>query len=98
MKNRHLKVTGDLGVVNYLEFDLRNIKSIEDSVKHSDIVYNLVGRNYATKNFSFNDVHVEGAKRIAEAVAKYNVSRFIQMFLRIRLTRIRLQNFSKLKV
>lgn len=68
-----------MGVVNFMEWDLRNIKSIEDSVKHSDIVYNLVGRDFETKNFSYHDVHVEGAKRIAEAVAKHNVARFIHV-------------------
>jgi NADH dehydrogenase (ubiquinone) 1 alpha subcomplex subunit 9 len=31
------------------EFDLRNKDSIEEAVRHSDIVYNLVGRNYPTK-------------------------------------------------
>lgn len=79
MAKRHLKPQGDLGVVNFVEFDLRNIKSIEDSVRHSDIVFNCIGRNFETKNFSYHDVHVEGAKRIAEAVRKYNVSRFIHL-------------------
>lgn len=79
MKKRHLKVAGDLGVVNFLEFDLRNIKSIEDSVKHSDIVFNLIGREYETKNFSYHDVHVEGAKRVAEAVEKFNVPRLVHV-------------------
>jgi len=58
---------------------LRNTQSIEESVRHSDVVYNLVGRNYPTKNFDLEDVHVEGAERIAEAVAKYNVDRFIHV-------------------
>ena len=31
------------------EYDLRNTASIEESVRHSDIVYNLVGRSYPTK-------------------------------------------------
>lgn len=31
------------------EYDLRNTESIEQSVRHSDVVYNLVGRNYPTK-------------------------------------------------
>ena len=31
------------------ECDLRNTQSIEESVRHSDVVYNLVGRNYPTK-------------------------------------------------
>lgn len=49
MAKRHLKVTGDLGRVVFIEYDLRNTESIEQSVRHSDVVYNLVGRNYPTK-------------------------------------------------
>lgn len=59
--------------------DLRNTASIEESVRHSDIVYNLIGRDYTTKNFDFEDVHVEGTHRIASAVAKYDVDRFVHV-------------------
>lgn len=31
------------------ECDLRNTPSIEESVRHSDVVYNLIGRMYPTK-------------------------------------------------
>jgi len=31
------------------EYDLRNTASLEESVRHSDAVYNLVGRMYPTK-------------------------------------------------
>ena len=79
MGKRHLKVTGDLGRVIFMEYDLRNTQSIEESVRHSDLVYNLVGRTYPTKNFSYRDVHMEGTERIAEAVAKYDCDRFIQV-------------------
>ncbi|KAF3059506.1 NADH-ubiquinone oxidoreductase 40 kDa subunit, mitochondrial [Daldinia childiae] len=79
MAKRHLKVTGDLGRVIFLEYDLYNTESIEASVRHSDIVYNLVGRNYPTKNYSLEDVHVEGTERIAEAVAKYDVDRYVHV-------------------
>lgn len=79
MAKRHLKVTGDLGRVIFLEMDLRNTASIEESVRHSDIVYNLIGRDYPTKNFDLEDVHVEGTERIAEAVAKYDIDRFVQV-------------------
>ncbi|KAK2778298.1 nadh-ubiquinone oxidoreductase 39 kda [Colletotrichum kahawae] len=79
MAKRHLKVSGDLGRVVFIEYDLHNTQSIEESVRHSDVVYNLIGRNYPTKNFSLEDVHVEGTERIAEAVAKYDVDRYIHM-------------------
>ncbi|KAH0087476.1 hypothetical protein KCU82_g16198, partial [Aureobasidium melanogenum] len=71
--------SGDLGRVVFLEMDLRNTASIEESVRHSDIVYNLIGRDYPTKNFDLEDVHVEGASRIADAVAKYDVDRFVHV-------------------
>jgi NADH dehydrogenase (ubiquinone) 1 alpha subcomplex subunit 9 len=79
MTKRHLKVTGDLGRVVFMEYDLRNTQSIEESVRHSDVVYNLIGRNYPTKNFTLEDVHVEGTERIVEAVAKYDVDRYIHV-------------------
>ncbi|KEY64763.1 hypothetical protein S7711_05413 [Stachybotrys chartarum IBT 7711] len=79
MSKRHLKVTGDLGKVVFLEYDLRNTPSIEASVRHSDVVYNLIGREYSTKNFSLEDVHVEGTERIVEAVCKYDVDRYIHV-------------------
>lgn len=79
MAKRHLKVTGDLGRVHFMEFDLRNTQSIEESVRHSDVVYNLIGRQYTTKNFSYEDVHVEGTERIVEAVAKYDIDRYIHV-------------------
>lgn len=76
---RHLKPTGDLGVITFKEFDLRNVVSIETAVRHSDVVVNCIGRNYETKNFSFYDVHVEGARRIAEAATKFGVPRLIHV-------------------
>ena len=76
---RHLKVAGDLGRVWFLEADLRNTQSLEESVRHSDIVYNLIGRDIPTKNFDLEDVHIEGAERIANAVAKYDVDRFVHV-------------------
>lgn len=31
------------------------------------------------RNFSYEDVHVDGTERIAEAVAKYDIDRFIHV-------------------
>ena len=46
---RFLKVMGDLGKIVQLRFDLRDEEQIHECVKHSDIVYNCIGRNYPTK-------------------------------------------------
>ncbi|KAI8390187.1 hypothetical protein BD560DRAFT_380170 [Blakeslea trispora] len=76
---RHLKVAGDLGQIVPLEFDLKNKEQLAECVRHSDIVYNLVGRDYETKNFTFDAVHVDGARSIAEACAENSVARFVQV-------------------
>lgn len=61
-----LKPTGDLGQVLFHFYNLRDEKAIKESMKYSNVVVNLVGRQWETRNFSFNDVHVEGARRIAK--------------------------------
>lgn len=60
-----LKVCGDLGQVLFQFYNLCDEEAIRKAVKYSNVVINLVGREYETKNFTFNDVHVEGARRIA---------------------------------
>lgn len=76
---RQLKVNGDLGVVNFVEVDIRNLESIENSVAHSDIVYNLVGAEQNTKNFSMADSNIEATRRIAKAAKAAGVPRFVQV-------------------
>lgn len=58
---------------------MRNDPSIAEAVRHSDVVFNLVGRSYETKNYSYNDVHVEGARRIAHIAYEEGASRFIHL-------------------
>lgn len=60
-----LKVAGDLGQVLFTPYDIRDEESIAKSMQYSNVVINLVGRDYETKNFKYMDVHVEGPRRIA---------------------------------
>ncbi|KAF8610037.1 NAD(P)-binding protein [Ceratobasidium sp. AG-I] len=78
-EKRHLKVMGDLGQIVFLEWDLRHEDQIAESMKHSDIVYNLVGREYETKNFDYASVHVEGAQKIASIASQLRVPRFVHV-------------------
>lgn len=60
-----LKLAGDLGQVLFHFYNLRDEQSIREAVKYSNVVVNLVGRDWKTKNYTLDDVNVEGARRIA---------------------------------
>jgi len=76
---RHLKVMGDLGQVIPMEWDIRNPDQIAECIRHSDTVYNLAGRDWETRNFSYRDVNVTGAKSIASVAADLDVPRLIHV-------------------
>lgn len=76
---RHLKVSGDLGQIIHLRADVREEESIRECVRHSDTVYNLIGRDYETRNFTFNQTHVDSARMLARISREEGVSRFIHV-------------------
>ncbi|KAG7088537.1 hypothetical protein E1B28_012520 [Marasmius oreades] len=76
---RHLKPMGDLGQIVPMEWDIRNETQIAECLRHSDIVFNLVGRDYETKNFTYSQVLAEGAHRIAKVAADVGVPRLVHL-------------------
>ncbi|KAJ3302840.1 hypothetical protein HDV03_004529 [Kappamyces sp. JEL0829] len=76
---RHLKVMADLGKLVQLRFDLRNEGQIVESLRHSDIVYNCIGRSFTTKNFSYDAVHHQGARRLARLAKEAGVQKFVHV-------------------
>lgn len=75
-----LKLCGDLGQVLFHPFDLRDEDSILKCIKYSNVVVNLIGRDYETKNFKFDDVHVKGARTLARLCRETpSVERFIHV-------------------
>ncbi|KAJ0404601.1 hypothetical protein P43SY_005559 [Pythium insidiosum] len=81
---RHLKLMADLGNVANVQFDPRDRDSIREAVKGADVVINLIGKHYQTKhilpwwiNYTYDDVHVDVARTIAEVAAEEGVPRFI---------------------
>lgn len=61
-----LKPCGDLGQVLFHFYNLRDEEAIRVAMQHSNVVVNLVGAQWETRNFTFDDVHVDGARRIAK--------------------------------
>ena len=44
-----------------------------------DVTTDCIRTDSGSRNFSLEDVHVEGTERIVEAVAKYDVDRYIHV-------------------
>ncbi|XP_031830105.1 NADH:ubiquinone oxidoreductase subunit 39 [Nomia melanderi] len=74
-----LKLCGDLGQVLFHPFHLKDEDSIIKSIKYSNVVINLIGSNFETRNFSYHDVHVEGARTIAKLARECGVERLIHV-------------------
>lgn len=74
-----LKLVGDLGQVLFSEFHLKDEESIRKAVKYSDIVINMMGREFETRNFTFDDVHVKGARMLAKCAREAGVQNFVHV-------------------
>lgn len=72
-----MRVCGDLGQVLFFPYYLKDEDSLDKAVKYSNVVINLVGCDWETKNFKYDDVHVKGARAIARAAKKAGAERLI---------------------
>ncbi|XP_037370409.1 NADH dehydrogenase [ubiquinone] 1 alpha subcomplex subunit 9, mitochondrial [Talpa occidentalis] len=75
----HLRPMGDLGQIIFLEWDGRNKDSIRRAVEHSNVVINLVGREWETRNFDFEDVYVKIPQAIAQVSKEAGIKKFIHV-------------------
>ena len=74
-----LQPLGNVGQVMPMQANLRNPDSIARAVTGSDAVVNLAGILYETSKQSFNAVHRDGAKSIAETTANAGISQLVQI-------------------
>lgn len=72
-------MSADLGQMYFHPFQLRDEESIMKCIKYSNVVINLVGREWETRLFSYDDVHVKGARTLARLAKKAGVERFIHL-------------------
>lgn len=70
---------GDLGQIIFMEWDARNKDSIKRALEHSNVVINLVGREWETRNYHFEDVFVTIPQNIARAAREAGITKFIHM-------------------
>ena len=58
-----------------LKASIRDADAIKYAVERSNVVVNMVGREWETRNFSFEDVHVEFPAKLAEICKEVGVER-----------------------
>lgn len=72
-----LKILGDLGQVLFQEYHLKDEESLRKCMQYSNVVINLIGKDFETKNFSFRDIYVDGPRNMARIAKECGVERFI---------------------
>ena len=76
---RHLKLMGDVGQIVPVEFNPRDSESIQAAVEHSNAVVNLIGRHYATKNYTLEEANTAIPADIAAQSKKAGVQRLLHV-------------------
>ncbi|CAI5525311.1 unnamed protein product [Closterium sp. Naga37s-1] len=78
--HRHLKLCGDLGQVVPVPFDVRSDESVAAAIAKSNVVINLIGRDFETRNFSFEDINISAPQRIARVAREHGgIARMVHL-------------------
>ena len=64
-------LSGDIGQIEVIEFDIHNLEEIKTLIANSDLVINLIGILYEKNNLSFELVHYLLPKKIANFCELY---------------------------
>ncbi|KAF7248066.1 NADH dehydrogenase [ubiquinone] 1 alpha subcomplex subunit 9, mitochondrial [Varanus komodoensis] len=75
----YLRPMGDLGQLIFMEWDSHNKDSTRRVLEHSNVVINLVGKEWETRNFRYEDVFVKIPKQIAQLSREAGVEKFIHI-------------------
>ncbi|KAL1834869.1 hypothetical protein ACET3Z_004520 [Daucus carota] len=77
---RHLKLMGDLGQIVPMKYNPRDEDSIKAVMAKANVVINLIGRDYGTRNYSLEEVNHHMAERLAIISKEHGgIMRFIQI-------------------
>ncbi|KAG8243507.1 NADH dehydrogenase [ubiquinone] 1 alpha subcomplex subunit 9, mitochondrial [Homalodisca vitripennis] len=74
-----LKLCGDLGQVLFQTFDPKDMDSYRKCIKYSNVVINLIGRDWETKNYTYHDVNVKIPRTLAKLCKEAGVEKFIHI-------------------
>ncbi|XAR58681.1 hypothetical protein NMG60_11014166 [Bertholletia excelsa] len=76
---RHLKLMGDLGQIVPMKYSPRDETSIKAVMAKANVVINLIGREYESRNYSFEEVNHYMAEQLVVISKEHGgIPRFIQ--------------------
>ncbi len=76
---KFLQPLGDVGQINFIKSNIIDSNSVDEAIKGSDHVVNLVGTFSNKGSENFNSIHYEGTKYISKACRKYNIKNFVHV-------------------
>ncbi len=76
---QHLQPLGSVGQIVSVQANLRNEASVRAAVEGADAVVNLVAVLHESGRQTFGELHVEGARRVAEAASAAGVGQLVHM-------------------
>jgi NADH dehydrogenase len=74
-----LRVMGDVGQIQLVQANVRFPESVDAALEDADAVINLIGVMHSRGKQTFDAMHVEAARTIAEAAAKRGIKRMVQV-------------------
>lgn len=75
----YMRTMGDVGQVIPWGGNIRDAKSVRAALDGATAAVNLVGILYESGSATFDEIHHQGAKTIAEAAADLGITNFVQM-------------------
>lgn len=74
-----LQPLGGVGQINAVAGNIRDTRSLRRAIEGSDAIVNLAGILSPSGAQTFDDVHTEGARRIAEAAKTFEICNFVHV-------------------
>ena len=75
----YLKTQAPPGAIEFIDFNLKDFSKIEEAIKNSDIVINLVGILFENRKQKFTNIHSDLPGLIAKHCSESEVKKFIHV-------------------
>ena len=75
----YLKTQAPPGAIEFIDFNLKDFSKIEEAIKNSDIVINLIGILFENSKQKFSDLHADLPGLIAKYCSQSEVKKFIHV-------------------